>query len=108
MGIVMLRLMQLRFVAVALLAAAVVSLTAASAWAFTQETVQPGGDGHSTFTDPDSQFTNSGQGAQPFGPNGPVVQFGVHQGPLTPFTGFQGNDNNASPPDPYFRPLNGN
>ena len=103
----MLRLMQIA--AIALFAVAVVSSTAASAWAFSQETLRPGGDGSSTFTDPDNQVTNSRQGAQPFGPNGPVVQFGVQQGPLTSFGRFQGNGDNAPPPDPYSHPLgNGN
>jgi hypothetical protein len=41
----MLRLMQLRFAATALFAAAAVSLTAASAFAFTQETVRPDANG---------------------------------------------------------------
>ena len=101
----MLRLMQLRFAAVALIAATAVSLTAASAWAFSQQNLQPGGAGNSTFADPDDQFTNSGQGVHPLGPNGPVVQFGVQQGPLTPFGRFQGNGYDSSPPDPYFHPL---
>jgi len=109
MRITMLRLMQLRFAAVALIAAAVVASTAPSAWAFSQETLRPSAGNGSTFTDPDDQFTNSRQGAQPFGPNGPTVQFGVQQGPLTPFGRFQGNSDNAPPPDPYSRPLgNGN
>jgi hypothetical protein len=109
MGIMMLRLTQLRFAAVALLAVAVVLLSAASARAFTQENLRPGGDGNSTFADPDDQVKNFGQSAQPFGPNGPVVEFGAQQGPLTPFGRFQGNGYNAPPPDPYSRPLgNGN
>jgi hypothetical protein len=108
MGITMLRL-QLRFAAVALFAAAIVASTAPSAWAFNQETLRPSGGSSSTFTDPDEQVTNSRQGAQPFGPSGPTVQFGVQQGPLTPFGRFQGNSDNASPPDPYYRPPgNGN
>lgn len=105
----MLRLIQLRFAVVALFAAAVVSLTAASAWAFTQDTIRPGGNGNSTFADPDNQVTNPGQGAQPFGQNGPTVQFGIQQAPTTPFGFFQGNGANPSPPDYYSRPLgNGN
>ena len=110
MGMMMLRLMQLRFAAVALFAAAAVLLTAVSAWAFTKESLQPGGNGNSTFTDPDNRVPNPGQGAQPLGPNGPVVQFGVQQGPATTTFGrFQGDGYNAPPPDPYFRSLgNGN
>jgi hypothetical protein len=102
----MLRSMHARFAAIALIAAAAVSLPVASAWAFSQQNLQSGGTGGAAIADPDDRFTNSGQGAQPFGPNGPTVQFGVHQGPLSPFGGFQDNDHyNGSPPDPYYRPL---
>jgi hypothetical protein len=85
------------------------SLTAASAWAFSRETVLPDG-GNYTFGDPDKQVTtpdnrNLGQGTRPFGSNGPVVQFGVQQGPQTTF----GQGNRYDTPDPYFRSLrNGN
>jgi hypothetical protein len=111
MGIMMLRLMQLRLTT-GLVAAGILSLTAASAWAFSQETVSPGGSGNYTFTDPDNHLTdpdnhNSGQSARPFGSSGPAVQFGVQQGPLTTFG--RGNGYNTSTPDPYYRPLlNGN
>jgi hypothetical protein len=106
----MLRLMQLRSAAVAVVAAAAVSLTAVSAWAFTREDVQSGGNGNSNFADPDSRTVSPGQGAQPFGLNGPTVQSGVQQGPsITAFGRFQGNGYNGPAPDPYFRPLgNGN
>lgn len=106
----MLRLTQ--FAAVALFATALLSLTAPSARAFTQENLRAGGDGNSTFADPDDQVSNFGGGVQPLGPNGPVVQFGAQQGPLTqgpfnPFGFFQGSG--PQPPDPYARPLgNGN
>lgn len=104
-GITMLRLMQLRFAAAALFAAAAVSLTAASAFAFTQQMVQPDANGNYTFTEPNNQNTNSNQGARPFGSNGPTVQFGIQQGPVTPFGRSQSNGYNGSPPDPYFRPF---
>ncbi len=110
MGVMMLRLTHLRFTAAVLIAAAAVSLSAASAWAFSQENLQSGGTGSAAIADPDDQFTNGGQGAHLFGPNGPTLQFGVQQGPSSPFGGFQDNDHyNGSPPDPYYRPLgNGN
>ena len=106
----MLRLMQVQFATLPLFAVAAVSLTATSAWAFTQENLSTTGVGSSTFADPDNPARNFGRGARPFGPNGPVVQFGAQQGPLTPFGRFQGSGfNNAPPPDPYSRPLgNGN
>jgi len=100
----MLRLMQLRLT-VGLFAAGILSLTVGSAWAFSQEMVLPGSGGSSTFSDPDNH--NSGQSARPFGSNGPSVQFGVQQGPLTPYG--RSNGYNTTTPDPYYRPLyNGN
>lgn len=94
--------------AVGLIAAGIVSLTAVSAWAFTRENVSPDG-GNYSFSDPDSKLTspdnqNSGQGTRPFGSNGPTVQFGVQQGPVSSF----GQSNRYTPPDPYFGALKGN
>ena len=51
----MLRLTQLRFATAALFAVATVSLTAASAQAFTQQNLSTGGAGSSAFADPDGQ-----------------------------------------------------
>jgi hypothetical protein len=81
MGIIILQLMQLRL-AVGLVAAGILSLTVASARAFSQEIVSPGSGGNYNFGDPDKQLpdpdnNNSGQGARPFGSNGPVMEFGV-------------------------------
>jgi hypothetical protein len=90
-----------------LLAASLVLLTAASAWAFSRENVSPDG-GNYSFGDPDKQPTNSNdksssQGTKPFGSSGPVVQFGVQQG--STFC----QSNRYTTPDPYFRSLqNGN
>lgn len=88
----------------AALAIAVVALTSPSARAFTMENLSANPDGNSRFADPDDQVKNFGQSAQPFGENGPTVQFGAGQGYVgglrgVPF-GFQGGDN-ATPPDPY-------
>ena len=100
-----LRAMHARFTAIALIAAAAMSLRA-SAWAFSQQNVRSGGTDSSKFADPDNQFTNSGTGRPPFGSNGPTLQFGVHQGPLSPFGGFQDNDHDdGSFANPYYRPL---
>jgi hypothetical protein len=112
MGINMLRLTQLQLAVVGLFAASILSLTVASAWAFSQEIVSPGSSGNYNFGDPDKHLTdpdnnNSGQDARPFGSNGPVVQFGVQQNPSATFG--RGNGYNTTTPDPYFRPLfNGN
>ena len=99
-----------RFATFALFAVTAVSLATASAQAFSQENLNINGAGNSRFADPDNQGNNLGRGAQPFGPNGPSLQFGAQQqGRLTPFGHFQGNGYNAPPPDPYSRPLgNGN
>jgi hypothetical protein len=106
----MLRVMQVRLAA-GLFAAGILSLSVASAWAFTRESVSSDG-GNYSFTDPNSKLTdpdnhNSGQSARPFS-NGPVVQFGIQQGgPFSPLTRSNGYD--RSLPDPYYRPLlNGN
>ncbi len=97
-----------------LFAAGVLSLSAASAWAFSQQGSGSGGDSSSTFTDPDEQLTGPEQltdslkSVRPFDSNGPAMQFGVQQqGTLIPFGG--GNGYTTSAPDAYYRPLrNGN
>ena len=93
----MLRLISLRFAAAALVAAAAVSLTAPPASAFTQENIRPDANGNYTFTEPNNQTTNSNQGARPFGSNGPTVQFGIQQGPVSPFGRSQDNGYNGPP-----------
>jgi hypothetical protein len=79
-----LRLAQFRFAAVAFFAViaafAVVAWTAPSARAFTMENLSTGGN-TTRFADPDGGVKNFGQGSQPFGPNGPTVQFGGGAGP---------------------------
>jgi hypothetical protein len=102
----MLRLTQLRFAAIVLFAMAAVSLTAASARAFSQGNSGTGEGSNSTFADPDEQVNIFGHGgeAQPFGSNG-SVQFSPQQGKLTPFKHFQSNGL-TSPPDPLSRPGN--
>ena len=90
-----------------LIAAGVLSLSASSAWAFSQQGTGSGGDSSSTFTDPaeqltgPEQLTDSLKSVRPFDSNGPAMLFGLQQqGTLIPFT---------SAPDPYYRPLrNGN
>jgi hypothetical protein len=91
----------------ALFAAGMVSLSAASASAFTRENVLPDG-GNYSFDDPDKRPSNSdnhnaSQGTRPFGSNGPTVQFGVQQGPVSSF----GQSSRYTTPDPYFQPLTG-
>jgi hypothetical protein len=97
---------QLRFATLALFAVAAVSLTAASAGAFSQENGGAGGDSNSTFADPDEQVNifGHGAGAQPFGSSG-SVQFDAQQSRLNAFKHFQSNGL-TSPPDPLTRPSN--
>ena len=105
-GETMFRSWQLRFATIALFALAAVSLTAASAGAFTQENGGTGGDSNSTFADPDEQVNIFGHsaGAQPFGSSG-SVQFDAQQGRLNAFKHFESNGL-TSPPDPLTRPSN--
>jgi hypothetical protein len=99
----MLRLTQL-LLAAGLFAAGLVSLTAASAWAFTRENLQSGGDGNYSFTDPNNKDSHdSNPTVRPFGSSGPTVQFGVQQGPSSSFG--RSNNYNTAPPDPYYRSL---
>ena len=102
----MFRSTQLRFAAIVLFAVATVSLTAASARAFSQGNGGTGEGGNSAFADPDEQVNIFGfdQGPQPSGLNG-SVQVGPQQGQLTPFKHFQINSL-TSPPDPLSRPSN--
>jgi hypothetical protein len=95
----------------AALAIAAIALRGPAAQAFTQENLNVSGDGNSRFADPDDRVKTYGQGARPFGENGPVVQFGVGSDSSTPtinpmghYNGFNGS-NGGSPPLPYSRPL---
>lgn len=99
----MFRSTQLRFAAIVLVAMATVSLTAASARAFSQGNGGTGEGSNSTFADPDEQVNIFGfdQGAQPSGLGS--VQVGTQQGQLTPFKHFH-IDSLTSPPDPLSRP----
>ena len=83
-----LHLTLLRFAAVAL-AIAAASLAGPPARAFTMETLgATNPDGSAKFADPDDQVKNFGGGTQPFGPNGPTMQFGGGQS--SPFSHFPG------------------
>jgi len=97
----MFQLTQFRFTACALFAVATILLTASSVQAFTLEDLSSGRGSNSPLVDSDNQIRNSDRGSQPFGPNGPVVQFGVQQGPSTSFSRFRGNAFNTPAPDLY-------
>lgn len=67
----------------ALVAAGVLLLTAPSAWAFSQQNGGSGGDGNSSFADPDDQITNS-FGVRPLDSNGQSKLGGQQQGVFDP------------------------
>lgn len=105
-----LRLTRLHWAAAAL-AIAAVTVSGPAARAFTQENLSAtNADGSSRFADPDDQVKRfGGQGMQPFGQNGPIVQFGAQSSPYNPtFNRFGApsfNNNAGPPPEPYARPL---
>jgi hypothetical protein len=94
---------RLRFAAAAL-AMVGLALTAPAAWAFSQENLSVNGNGTSRFADPDDQVKNFGQGSQPFGPNGPTLQFGAGPGPQNYAHPGYGFAPTPQPPQPYARP----
>jgi hypothetical protein len=100
----MLRSMQLRFTVIGLFAVAAVSLTTASARAFSQESGGAGEERNPTFADPDEQVNifGYGAGAQPYGSGG-SAQFGTQHDRLDALKHFQSNGL-TSPPDPLSRP----
>jgi hypothetical protein len=93
----------LRWATIALFAVAGISLIAAPARAFSQESGGASG-GNSTFADPDAQVNIFGNGAeaQHYGSNG-SVQFGAQQSQTNAFRHFQ-SDSLTSPPDRLSRP----
>jgi hypothetical protein len=67
----------------ALVAAGILSLTAPSAWAFSQQDPGAGGDGNSSFADPDDQIANS-FGGRPLDANEESKLGGQQQGVFDP------------------------
>jgi hypothetical protein len=102
---------RLRFAAVPMIAAAIIALTTASGWAFSQQMLGPGGNGNYNFnySDPDHPATNS-QSTPPSDSNGPGFHFSIEQGQTGPFSGFQsgnhsfGNSSNPTAPEYYIQP----
>ena len=95
---------ELRLAALAFSTGLAVWLASSPFRAFSRENLRSGGVGNPAFADPGDQVKNFRSGARPFGPNGPIVQFGAQRGPLNPFGRFQSNNYNP-PPEPYARPL---
>jgi len=66
-----------------LIAAGIVLFTAPSAWAFSQQNGASGGDGNSSFADPDDQITKS-FGVKPLDSNEQSKLGGQQQGVFDP------------------------
>jgi hypothetical protein len=107
MGKTMFRSTQPRFAVTIVFAIGAVSLAAASAHAFSQESGGSGGGENSTFSDPDEQVNIFGQGGEPqsFGANGAVQFDPQQQGRLNALKHLPINSL-TSPPDPLSRPGN--
>ena len=100
---------QLRFAAVPLIAGTIVVLTTASVWAFSQQTLGPGGNYNFNYGDPDDK-AKLGDSTNKSDSNSPQFRFNIERGQSEPF-GFHsfGGSSNEKAPDYYSRPLgNGN
>jgi len=100
---------QLRFAAVALIAAAIIALTTASVWAFSQQTLGPSGNYNFDYGPLDDK-AKLGDSANKSDSNNSGFRFSIERGQTGPF-GFRsfGGDSNPTPPNYYSRPLgNGN
>jgi hypothetical protein len=100
---------QLRFAAVPLIAGAIIVLTTASVWAFSQQTLVPSGNYNFNYGDPDDK-AKLGEGTNKSESNSPGFHFSIERGQTTGPFGFHsfGDSNNATFPDYYPRPGNGN
>ena len=99
-------LKQLRFAAVPLIVGAIIALTTASVWAFSQQTVQPNGNYNFNYGDPDDK-TKFNDSTNKSDSNSPGFHFSIQSGQTGPF-GFHsfGGSSNPTPPAPdYSRPL---
>ncbi len=102
---------QLRFAVVLLISGAIIALTTASVWAFSQQTLTPNGNYNFNYGDPDEKAKLS-ESTKKSDSNNPSFHFSIERGQTGPF-GFHnfhnfGDSGNATPPD-YSRPLgNGN
>ena len=96
---------QLRFAAVALTAGAMIALTTASGWAFSQQTLGPNGNYNFNYGGPDDK-AKLGESTNKSDSNGPGFHFYIEGGQTGPLgsRGF-GDSSNTAPPDYFSRPL---
>jgi hypothetical protein len=99
---------QLRVAAVPLIAGAVIALTTATGWAFSQQIIEPNGNYNFNLSDPDEK-AKLNESTDKSEPNSLGFHFSVESGQMGP-RGFHsfGGGSNFAPPD-YYQPLgNGN
>jgi hypothetical protein len=96
---------RLRLAAVALIAGAIIALTTASVWAFSQETLSPNGNYNFNYGDSDDK-AKLGESTNKSDSNSSSFHFSIERSQTGPF-GFHGfgDSTNPTPPDPYFRAL---
>ena len=100
---------QLRFAAVPLIAGAIIGLTTASVWAFSQQTLVPSGNYNFNYSDPDAK-AKFGESTNKTDSNSSGFHFYIERSQPGPF-GFHssGDSDNTKFPDYYPRPFdNGN
>jgi hypothetical protein len=89
-----------RLAAVAFIAAAIIALTTASGWAFSQQTVVPNGNYNFDYGAADNK-SKFGDSTNKSDPNSPGFHLNVERNESPGFRGFGGA--RAPTPDPYFR-----
>jgi hypothetical protein len=99
---------QFRFAAAPLIAGAIIALTSASAWAFSQQTIAPNGNYDFSYGPLDGK-TKSDDNTNKSDPSSPGFHFSVQGGQTDQFGFHSFGGSNDPPPVPYARPLgNGN
>jgi hypothetical protein len=99
---------RMRFAVVPFIAGAVVALTTASAWAFTQQTLNPNGNYNFDYGPLDGKAKSDGS-TDNSDPSKPGFHFSVQGGQQTSPFGFRSLGNDNPPEPPGYRPLgNGN
>ena len=97
----------MQFAVVPVMAGAMVALTTAPVWAFSQQTLNPNGNYNFNFGPLDDKGKSSGFTTKPDDPNSPGWHFNIQSGQQASPYGFRGND--APPEPPGSRPIgNGN
>jgi hypothetical protein len=99
---------RMRFAVVPFIAGAVVALTTAAAWAFTQQTLNPNGNYNFDYGPLDGK-AKSGASTDKSDPNSSGFHFSVQGGQQTSPFGFHSFGGDNPPEPPGYRPLgNGN